>query len=428
MPLLVVGTSHRTAPLEIREKLAFSRDDYVAKINLLRTLPGVEEVLVLSTCNRTEIYAIVLPDDKDCLSRWLQQTAGLDDQQARECIYTHQDAHAVNHLFKVASGLDSLVLGEPQIVGQLKEARHKAIEAGGAGKLIDRLFQHAFATSKVVRHHTGISEHPVSVAYITMVLARQIFGDLSSKKVLLVGAGEMISLCGRHFQEQGVSELIIANRSLSRAQTLAGEFGGRAIALKDLGDVLPEADILISSTAARLPVISREAIHAALQARRRQPMFLVDIAVPRDMEPSIADLDDAYLYTIDDLQQVADQNTAQRNRAAKDADKLVKTAVEEFMRWLHGARAAKFLKRLRDHAEKSSVELVTKALNQIKAGKDPEQVVQQLANTLINRILHIPSTRLRQAAERQKYDILKAADWLFEHDEDADRNTAGEGD
>ncbi len=418
MPLIVVGTSHQVAPLEIRERLAFSAVDYAAKINELRALGAVEEALVLSTCNRTEIYGIVLAEDEDCIRRWLQQTADLDDGQAGEFIYTHKGAHAVEHLFNVAGGLDSLVLGEPQIVAQLKEAWHHAVQAGGAGKLIDRLFQHAFAAGKAIRSQTGINEHPVSVAYITMVLARQIFGDLSSKKVLLVGAGEMIALCARHFHQQGISELIIANRSLSRAQTLAGEFGGRAIGLEDLADALPEADILISSTAARQPVISRAAIQTALQARRRRPMFLVDIAVPRDIEPSIAELDDVYLYTIDDLQQVADENTEERTRAAKAANQLVRTAVEEFMRWLHGARAARFLKRLRDHAEANSAELVAKSLNQLKAGKDPEQVVRQLANTLTNRILHVPSTRLRQAAEHQEYGILKAADWLFEHNGD----------
>ena len=423
MPLLTVGTSHQTAPLEIREKLAFSRDDYVSRINELQALPAVEEALVLSTCNRTEIYSIVLPEDEDCVKRWLQQTADLDDEQASKFIYTRKDAHAVEHLFNVASGLDSMVLGEPQIVGQLKEAWQQSHTAGGAGKLIDRLFQHAFATSKAVRHQTGINEHPVSVAYITMVLARQIFGDLSSKKVLLVGAGEMIELCGRHFHQQGVCELMIANWSIARAQKLAEEFDATAFALKNLADILPEADVIISSTAARQPVITQQAIQAALIARRRRPMFLVDIAVPRDIEASIADLNDAYLYTIDDLQQVVDENTAERNRAAKAAAGMIQSAVEEYMRWLHGARAAKFLRRLRRHAEHSSEELVTRALNQIKSGKDPEQVVRQLANTLTNRILHVPSTRLRQAAENQKYGILKAADWLFDND-DNDGNTA----
>ncbi len=414
MPLLSVGTSHQTAPLEIRERLAFPREDYARRIAELRALPAVEEALVVSTCNRTEIYGIVLPEDPECIRRWLQETAGLDDGQAERYIYSHKDAFAVEHLFNVASGLDSLVLGEPQIVGQLKDAWQQAVEAGGAGKLIDRLFQHAFSTGKAVRHRTGISEHPVSVAYITMVLARQIFGDLVSKHVLLVGAGEMIQLCGRHLYEQGVAGLMIANRSLERAEQLATEFGASAHALEDLDEVLPRADILVTSTASTQPIIDRAVVKRALRKRRRQPMFLVDIAVPRDIAPDVADLDDVYLYTIDDLQQVADENIAERNRAAEAAGGMVQKSVEEFMRWLHGARAAKFLQRLRSHAEQSSEELVDKALRQIRAGKDPEQVIQQLANTLTHKILHIPSTRLRQAAEEQEYGILKAADWLFD--------------
>jgi glutamyl-tRNA reductase len=418
MPLLSVGTSHQTAPLAIRERLAIPRDGYAATVAELCAIPAVEEALVLSTCNRTEIYGVVLPEDEQCIMNWVRQQAALDDEGAARYIYSRKDAMAVEHLFKVASGLDSLVLGEPQIVGQLKEAWQHARVAGGAGKIIDRLFQHAFATGKAVRSRTGINEHPVSVAYITMVLARQIFGELASKHVLLVGAGEMIQLCGRHLYEQGVAGLMIANRSLERAQALADEFGASAHALDDLEQVLPRSDILITSTAAQQPFITRELIRNALRQRRRQPMFLVDIAVPRDISPEVADLDDVYLYTIDDLQQVADENAAERDRAAQAAGGLVQESVDEFMRWLHGARAAKFLKRLREHAEESSDELVARALRQVQAGKDPEKVIRQLANTLTHRILHIPSTRLRQAAERQEYGILKAADWLFDTDGD----------
>lgn len=418
MPLLVVGTSHQTAPLEAREKLAFSRDQYCEKVHELCAIPAVDEALLVSTCNRTEIYGIVLPENEDAISQWLTNEAGWNDEEAGNYIYSRKDAHAVEHLFNVVSGLDSLVLGEPQIVGQLKDSWQEATAAGGAGKIIDRLFQHAFATGKTVRNETGINEHPLSVAYIAMVLARQIFGDLTSKTVLMVGAGEMIELCGRHFHRQGVEELIIANRSVDKAEALAEEFGARAVALESLKDVLPEADIVISSTAARTPVIKVADIRQALKTRRHQPMFLVDIAVPRDIDPDVARLDDAYLYTIDDLQQVADENTKQRSRAAKEATSLIQTSVEDFMRWLHGARAAKFLKRLRSHAEQSGNELVDKALKQIKAGKDPEKVVRQLASSLTNKILHVPSIRLRQAAESKEYGILKAADWIFEVKED----------
>lgn len=417
MPLLAVGTSHRIAPLEIREKLAIPTPDYASRVQELCALPAVEEAIVLSTCNRTEVYGIVLPEDEHCILRWLQNAAGLDDSQTEKFLYHRRNEQAVRHLFNVASGLDSLVLGEPQIMGQLKDAWQHAHEAGGAGKLLDRLFQHAFATGKAVRHETGINEHPVSVAYITMVLARQIFGNLGDKKVLLIGAGEMIELCGRHLYEQGVAGLMIANRSPEKARQLASEFAATAHALDELPAVLPQADILVTSTASPEPIIDAGMIKLALRARRRRPMFLVDIAVPRDIHPQVSKLTDVYVYTIDDLQQVADENIAERHRAAESATGTVETSVDEFMRWLHGARAAKFLQRLRSHAMSSSDELAAKAVRQIRAGKDPEQVVRQLAKTLTNKILHVPSTRLRQAAESQEYQILKAADWLFDESE-----------
>jgi glutamyl-tRNA reductase len=408
MPLLAVGTSHQTAPLEIRERLAITSGEYANTIQELRAMQAVEEAVVLSTCNRTEIYGIVLPEDEHCIRRWLQRSAGLDEEEAGQYLYQRRNEQAVRHLFNVASGLDSLVLGEPQIMGQLKDAWQHAQEAGGAGKLLDRLFQHAFATGKAVRHHTGINEHPVSVAYITMVLARQIFGNLASKQVLLIGAGEMIELCGRHLYEQGVAGLMIANRSPEKARQLAEAFAASAYGLDELPRVLPQADILVTSTASPQPIIDAALIKEALRARRRKPMFLVDIAVPRDIHADVADLKDVYLYTIDDLQQVADENIAERNRAAEAAGGTVEDAVDEFMRWLHGARAAKFLQRLRSHATESSEELAARAIRQLRAGQDPEKVVRQLANTLT------PSTRLRQAAESQQYQILKAADWLFD--------------
>jgi glutamyl-tRNA reductase len=421
MPLLAVGISHQTAPLEIREKLAIASGEYQERIRALRSLPAVEEAVILSTCNRTEVYGIVLPEEERCIFEWLRRSAGLDEEQAAKFLYQHRNERAVRHVFNVASGLDSLVLGEPQIMGQLKDAWQHAHEAGGAGKLLDRLFQHAFATGKAVRHQTGINEHPVSVAYITMVLARQIFGNLASKQVLLIGAGEMIELCGRHLYEQGVAGLMIANRSPEKAQQLAEAFAATAHALDELPSVLPQADILVTSTASPQPIIDAALVKSALRARRRKPMFLVDIAVPRDIHPDVARIKDVYVYTIDDLQQVADENIAERHRAAAAAETTVDTAVDEFMRWLHGARAAKFLQRLRSHAMQSSEELAARALRQLQAGQDPEKVVMQLANTLTNKILHVPSTRLRQAAESQEYQILKAADWLFSDSDEAEQ-------
>ena len=289
-----------------------------------------------------------------------------------------------------------------------------AHQAGGVGKVLDRLFQHAFATGKKIRSKTRIGEHPVSVAYTTVMLAKQIFGDLTSKTVILVGAGEMVELCGRHLHDKGVSSLIIANRSLQRASELAEQFDAHAVPLTDLPDVLFKADILISSTASQEPVIHAEAVRAALKQRRNQPMFLVDIAVPRDIHPNVGKLGDVFLYTIDDLQKVVDENVSKRTEAAEAATGDVVEAVEEFMRWLNSARASVYLQNMHKHARINSEELVTKALRKIEAGKDPEQVITQLANTLSKRILHLPSTRLRQAAEQQDDELLRVANRLFE--------------
>lgn len=414
MPLLTTGISHHTATLEIREKIAIPRTDYANRVKELYDLDGVEEVVVVSTCNRTEIYSIGPKQSRENIRQWLQAKGGLSEAEMNKHCYVHEREQAVRHLFRVAGGLESLVLGESQIVGQLKESWQMAQEASGLGKVLDRLFQHAFATGKRIRSKTGIGEHPVSVAYTTVMLAKQVFGDLSSKTVILVGAGEMIELCGRHLNDRGVSSLIIANRSVDRATELAAQYGAHAVSLAELPKVLHKADILISSTASQEPVLYADAVKAALKERRNQPMFLVDIAVPRDIHPDVGKLGNVYLYTIDDLQKVVDENLSKRSDAAEAASGDVDEAVDEFMRWLNSARAAVYLQNLHKHARSNSEELVAKALRKIKAGKDPEQVVTQLANTLTKRILHLPSTRLRQAAEEQDDELLRVANRLFE--------------
>ena len=417
MPLLTTGISHHTATLEIREKIAIARTDYADRVKELHSLDGVEEVIVVSTCNRTEIYSIGPKQSREQIRNWLQTKGGLSDAEMNEHCYVHEREQAVQHLFRVAGGLESLVLGESQIVGQLKESWQMAHESGGVGKVLDRLFQHAFATGKRIRSKTRIGEHSVSVAYTTVMLAKQIFGDLTSKTVILVGAGEMVELCGRHLHDKGLSSLIIANRSLERATALADQFGAHAVALAELPNVLHKADILISSTASQEPVIYPKSVKLALKQRRNQPMFLVDIAVPRDIHPGVGKLDNVYLYTIDDLQKVVDENMSKRSEAAEAAGSDVNESVEEFMRWLNSARAAVYLKNLHKHARMNSEELVSKALRKIKAGKDPEKVITQLANTLAKRILHLPSTRLREAAEAQDDELLRVANRLFEPEE-----------
>jgi glutamyl-tRNA reductase len=418
MPLLTTGISHQTAPLEIREKIAIARVDNADSVRELCSLADIEEAVIVSTCNRTEIYSIGPKSSAEQVRQWLQKTGNLTSAEIDEHCYIREREKSVQHLFRVAGGLESLVLGESQILGQLKESWQLAHEAGGVGKVMDRLFQHAFATGKRVRSKTGIGDHPVSVAYTTVLLAKQIFGDLASKTVVLVGAGEMVELCGRHLHDKGVSSLIIANRSIDRAVALADQFGAHAVALSDLPGMMHKADILISSTASQQPVISAAAVKAALKQRRNRPMFLVDIAVPRDIEPETASLKNVYLYTIDDLQQVVDSNLSKRHEAAQAAGSEVDSAVDEFMRWLNSARASVYLQKMHKHARKNSDELVARALRKLAAGKDPEQVMEQLANTLAKRILHLPSTRLREAAEAQDDELLRVANRLFEPEDD----------
>ncbi len=418
MPLLITGISHHTATLEIREKIAITRLDYAERVRELLEYDGIEEAVIVSTCNRTEVYSVGPKQSRQQVRQWLKAKGGLSEKELEKHCYVHEREQAVHHLFRVAGGLDSLVLGESQIVGQLKDAWQMSAEAGGVEKVLDRLFQHAFATGKRIRTKTRIGEHPVSVAYTTVMLAKQIFGDLASKTVILVGAGEMVELCGRHLHDKGLSSLIIANRSIERARELADEFDAFAVALKDLPDVLHRADILISSTASLEPVIHAGMVKAALKQRRSQPMFMVDIAVPRDIHPDVGKLGNVYLYTIDDLQKVVDENLSKRTEAAEAASTDVEEAVEEFMRWLNSARAAVYLKNLHKHARENSDELVEKALRKIRAGQDPEQVIQKLAHTLTKRILHLPSTRLRQAAEEQDDELLKVANRLFEPEDE----------
>lgn len=414
MPIHVVGISHHTAPLEVRERLAITPGAYAEKVDELRDIVGLNEAVILSTCNRTELYGVVPDDARGTLVDWLMEQGGMTTADADGLVYEHEGREAVKHLFRVACGLDSMVIGEPQIMGQLKDAWQAARDAGGLGKTTDRLFQRAFAVSKDVRTNTGINDHPVSVAYIAAILARQIFGDLSRKTVQLVGAGEMITLCGNHFRQKAVGGLRIANRSVERAEALALELQAEAGSLADLGEHLFEADIVIACTGASEPVIPLPMIEQALKQRRRRPMFMVDLGVPRDIDPQASALNDIYLYTIDDLRKVADESLDKRQDAARQATRTIDHEVQEFLRWVHGARAAAGLRQLRESAEEHARELAERALHQIEAGGDPEAAVRQLSNTLTHRILHGPSTRLRRAAEEQHDDILRAADWLFD--------------
>ena len=292
MPILVLGLNHKTAPVAIRERVTFGPDIIVAALRDLLVQPGVEESLILSTCNRTEVYCTVSDTGDAPVADWLSHFHGLEADQTVPYLYTHFDRDAVSHLLRVASGLDSLVLGEPQILGQVKQAFQTACQAQSCGKLLGRLFQHTFSVAKQVRTDTAIGSSPVSVAFAAVSLARQIFSELSEQTALLIGAGETIELAARHLHQHGIGRMVVANRTVERAHALAAQFDGYAIALTEIATHLPEADIVISSTASPLPVLGKGTVESALKRRKHRPIFMVDIAVPRDIEAEVVELSD----------------------------------------------------------------------------------------------------------------------------------------
>ncbi|MBS0213424.1 MAG: glutamyl-tRNA reductase [Proteobacteria bacterium] len=413
MPLLALGLNHLTAPLALREKVAFAPEALPEALASLRAMAGVHEAALLSTCNRTELYAHIDPQGEAALTRWLAGHHGLGHGELDDYLYRHLDARAVRHLFRVAAGLDSLVLGEPQILGQVKEAWRLARTAHALKTSLDRLFQHGFAVAKRVRTDTRIGAHPVSVAYAAVRLAQQVFARLDHASVLLVGAGETIELAARHLADANVRRLLVANRTLDHAQQLAHRFGGVALPLTDLDRHLAEADIVISATAAREPVIARAAVEHAIKARRHAPMFLLDLAVPRDIETAVAALDDVYLYTIDDLDQAISENRRSRQQAASEAETLIDLQVEQYMAWWRGSTRQDTLKALRANGAALRDAALAKAREQLAAGRDPQAVLDQLAHGLTNKLLHAPSAGLRRAAHAGDAQVLAAAARLF---------------
>jgi glutamyl-tRNA reductase len=410
MPLLVIGINHRTAPVEIREKVVFAGDELPAALQELSGVAGVRESLIVSTCNRTELYCLSDGEEQPLvawLSGWHDLTAHNLDISGS--LYRLHGTPAIQHVFSVACGLDSLVLGEPQILGQLKTAYRAAHDQRVTGPYLNRLMQTAFSVAKRVRTQTQIGANAVSVASAAVGLARKVFENFADHTALLVGAGETIALAARHLHAHGLRRMIVANRSLDRAQELAREFNGSAIGIEALATHLPEADIVISSTASPTPVITYDAVRAALRARRRKPIFMVDIAVPRDIEPEVSKLEDIYLFTIDDLTNVVNENLASRREAAHDANDMLSTEIAQFEQQLKTLDAVPTIRQLRDDAETVRAHTVEQARRMLAAGRDPREVIDFLAATLTNRLLHGPSQRLREAAERGESEVLEAA-------------------
>jgi len=418
MTLLVVGINYANAPLSIRERLAYPAEILHSSLQELRRLKDVTEAAILSTCNRTEFYcacAAAIPNQQ-ALIDWVAENKNISSQEFAPYLYSYTDSAFIRHILRVACGLDSMILGEPQILGQMKTAYQAACDAGTLGKPLGKLFQHTFSAAKKVRTDTAIGANPVSVAFAAVQLAQQIFDKLSDQTALLIGAGETIELTARHLSRQGIGRIIIANRTYDKAHSLACLFNGYAISLTELPNHLAEADIVISSTASQLPILGKGRVESALKKRKHKPIFMVDLAVPRDIEAEVEQLQDVYLYTVDDLQHTIDQNMNSRREAAQQAEEIIDTQVDHFMAWLRAQEAQSTIRDYRKQAEQQRDEALQKALALLKNGTPAEQALERLAHTLTNKLMHTPSTQIRLAAENERQDLIAAIHEIFKLD------------
>lgn len=394
MQLYTIGVNHTTAPIDIRENVAFSLDNMREALSDL-TVSNVAEAAILSTCNRTEIY--VQSADAAPVISWLADYHKLDLNHIQPYTYTLANQEAVKHAFRVASGLDSMVLGEPQILGQFKQSVKLAQEAGTLGTHLHKLFQRTFEVAKEVRTNTDIGGSSISMAAAAVKLAQRIFGNLTEQKVLFIGAGEMITLCANHFAAQKPKGMTVANRTKERGSELAEKIQAEAILLNDLPERFAEFDIIITCTASQLPIVGLGMVERAIKARKHRPMFMVDLAVPRDIEPEIAQLDDVFLYTVDDLAQVVTDGIGNRQEAAMTAETIVTARVETFMQWLQKRGSVPTIKALRDQAETMRTAELDKALKLIQKGENPEKALEMLSIALTKKFLHAPSHALNQS-------------------------------
>jgi len=413
MAFIALGINHKTASVAVRERVAFSPDRLTDALRELCREAGAREAAILSTCNRSELYLEMEPNQEQVVLQWLANYHGLAVEDLQSCAYTHTHDQAIRHMMRVACGLDSLVLGEPQILGQIKSSYAVAREAGTLGPLLGRLFQATFSTAKTVRTDTAIGENPVSVAYAAVSLAKQIFSDLSQSQALLIGAGETITLVARHLHEQGLKNIVVANRTMERAALLTEEFGAKAVLLSEIPDALINSDIVISSTASQLPILGKGAVERALKLRKHKPIFMVDIAVPRDIEPQVGELDDVYLYTVDDLHEVVSENLKSRQGAAKAAEDLVVQGTSDFMQRLRELEAVDVLRSYRQQGEQLRDEELEKALRALSNGINAEDALAQLARGLTNKLLHTPSVQLKRLSADGRHEALAVAQELF---------------
>lgn len=412
MKLLALGINHKTAPVAVRERAAFSTESASLALHELLQREAVNEAVILSTCNRTEVYC--QGSDAEAMTHWLAEYNQLSKELISPYLYAHQNEAAVKHIMRVACGLDSMVVGEPQIFGQLKEAVALAEQAGTVGTKLGRLFQNVFAVGKQIRSETEIGANPVSVAYAALTLAQQIFADVTKCSVLLLGAGETIELVATHFHSKGINKIIIANRSFEKALQMAEKFNAQAIPFAEVNHYLSQAEIVVSATASPIPIVGKGAVESALKLRKHRRMLLVDLAVPRDIEPEIAELEDVYLYHLDDLQSIINENLKNRGEAAKQAESLIEIKAAHFMRELYALEHMDLIRAYRESVESVSEQELAVALKQLQQGKDPAVLLKNLQHNLIQKVLHKPSVRLRQAAFEGELEMLLLARKLFD--------------
>nr|WP_086939913.1 glutamyl-tRNA reductase [Thaumasiovibrio occultus] len=406
MTLLVLGINHKTAPVELREKVAFSPEKLPQALQALSEHEQVSSSVIVSTCNRTELYCHLDSPGSHGLIDWLSEFHHLSLEDLLPSLYVHEDQAAVKHLMRVASGLDSLVLGEPQIFGQIKQAYSESRQADAIQGTLEKLFQKVFTVAKRVRTETDIGGNAVSVAFAACSLAKQIFESLSQSTVMLIGAGETIELVARHLFENGCQKLIVANRTPENAYKLVEEFGVEVISLPEIPEHLHRADIVISSTASPLPILGKGMVENAIKARRYQPMLMVDIAVPRDIESEVGDLRDVYLYTVDDLQSIIAKNIEQRKVAAIKAEAIISEESAQFMHWLRSLEAVSTIREYREQADDIRDLFLQRGLQALKNGGDPEQILTELSNKLTNKLIHAPTKAMQQAAQNGESEKL----------------------
>jgi glutamyl-tRNA reductase len=411
MNLFLTGLSHKTAPIEVREWLAFSGEDLEVALGRLRRLPGVTDAVLLCTCNRTEVYGLAGEPEAGAgaVADWMGQRTSTDLSRH---LYVKTGAEALSHLFRVSASLDSMVLGEPQILGQVKTAFSDARRVGAAGPRIERLFSRAFRVAKRVRTETRVGENAVSMAFVAVELARKVFGELAGRTVLLIGAGKMCELAATHLRTAGVARFLVANRSLERAEDLAARYGGEARPLRDVEALLEEADIVLSSTAAPGFLISREQMAKAVKKRRYRPIFLIDLAVPRDIDPAVNDLSNVYAYDVDDIEKAVEENREHRGAEAERAEHLVRAEVADLIQEAQARRVRPVVAALRHEAASVAEMELARTLARLEAlgvPREAEESVRAMARAIVNKLLHEPTATLKAVAASEEGERLAAS-------------------